>query len=320
MASIAAARPGRLATRRWVPYACVLAAATMWGTIGVSYRVLLDHIATDEVTIVTIRASSAAVLLGGWLAARDRGAFRVRRGDVPFLAGFALVTVTVFYLALIYALDRTSVAVGTVLLYLAPAFVTLGAALFLHERLTHRKLAALASTFGGCLLVVQAYRPANLEGNALGVGLALLSAVTYASYSLMGKRLLSRYRAVTVLAYDLLIGSAGLILVKVIVSPTAWPSWLGLLAIAGYSGIVTTLAPITLYTIGLRGLPSSEASILATFEPVVAVMLAAAILGETLSVGQAFGALGVIGGVVLLAARGAVRPSTIGAQSPPRTV
>lgn len=70
------------------------------------------------------------------------------------------------------------------------------------------------------------------------------------------------------------------------------------------TGIVTTLAPTTLYTLVLRGLPASEASILATWEPVVALLLAATVLGDRLEVWQWLGAGAVFGGAVILARPG----------------
>jgi drug/metabolite transporter (DMT)-like permease len=283
--------------------AFVLAAATCWGTIGTAFALILDRVATDGLTVVTLRAATAAMLLWSWLALADRGALRVAWRRLPALAGFGLVTVTIFYLALIYAFEETSVAVGTVLLYVAPAIVTLGAARFLGEALTRAKLAALGLTFGGCLLVVRAYEPTNLSGSALGIALALLSAATYASYSLLGKPLLARHRAATVLAYHLLFGTLGLAAVKLVVSPTSWPAPADALGIGLITGVVTTLAPITLYTLGLRGLPASEASILATWEPAVALLLSATVLEERLAIWQWSGAGAVLVGVVVLARR-----------------
>ena len=66
------------------------------------------------------------------------------------------------------------------------------------------------------------------------------------------------------------------------------------------TGVLATLLPITLYTYGLSRLPASDASILLTFEPVVALILAAGALGESLALGQWLGASSVLAGVVLL--------------------
>lgn len=158
--------------------------------------------------------------------------------------------------------------------------------------------------FLGCLLVVQVYRPQVLGGSLTGVGFGVVSAASYAAYSLMGKRLLGRYRVQTVLLYHLAVGTAGLIAVKLAVSPSAWPDVSGMALVGGYTGMVTTLIPVALYTVGLKALPSGDASILAMVEPVVALVLATTILGERLDLWQIGGAALVLGAVAVLARQG----------------
>lgn len=284
----------------------------MWGTIGPSYALLADRVAADELDIVTVRALAAAGLFSVWSMLTRRATFRVRPRDLPRLIVFALITVTAFYPVLIYAYAETSVAVGTLLLYLAPAFVTLGSAAFLQEAITARKLAALGLALAGCGLVVSAGSDAVRAPSALGIALGLASAVCYGSYSLLGKPLLARHPARTVLGYHLVVGSLGLLAVKLVVGGAGWPAPSAIGLIAGYNGVVTTLVPITLYTLGLRRLPSSEASILATWEPVVALGLAVVVLGESLAWRQAVGAAAVLSGVVLLAGADWVRLSGMG--------
>ncbi|MBA3336073.1 MAG: EamA family transporter [Chloroflexia bacterium] len=293
-----------LSKRRWWPYAAVVLAATMWGSIGTSYALLLDRIDTDPLTLVTIRACTATLLLATWLGLCDRSAFAVSRRELPRLTIFGLVTVTLFYPVLIYTFVETSVAVGTLLLYLAPALVTIVAAFTLGETLSRLKGVALLATLGGCWLVVEGYDPANLRANAFGLSLGLIAALCYAAYSLLGKQLLGRLRTSTVLMWHLLVGSVGLLAVKLATTPTAWPNWDAIAIIAGYGGVIATLAPITLYTVGLSGMPSSEASILATWEPVVAIFLAAVVLREPLGAPQWLGAATVGVGLIILATRG----------------
>jgi drug/metabolite transporter (DMT)-like permease len=105
----------------------------------------------------------------------------------------------------------------------------------------------------------------------------------------------------TVLAAYLLLGTLVLLASKLLVAPTTWPSPREALTIGLYTGVMTTLVPIALYTYGLSRLPASEASILLTIEPVVAFGLAGAVLGESLHTGQWLGAIWVLSGVVLLA-------------------
>lgn len=285
---------------RWLSIASVLLAACCWATQGVAYQLILDGIQTDGLTVVTLRAITATAVLWGWLAMTDRSALRIPRADLPVFALLGLVAITIFYPALFYAYQWTSVSVATTLLYLSPTLVTLGAALFLRESLTGHKLMALVATFFGSALVVQAYQPENLRGSAAGIGLGLIAAVTYGTCSVLGKKLLARHRMATVLAAYLLLGTLLLLGVKLLVSPSTWPAPREAITIGLYTGVLTTLLPISLYTLGLSRLPASEASILLTFEPVVAFVLAAVVLGESLHAGQWLGVIAVLGGVVLL--------------------
>ena len=286
--------------QRWLPIAAVLGAAACWATQGVAYALILDGIQTDGLTVVTLRAVTATLVLWVWLAVTDPGALRIPRAALPAFTLLGAIAVTIFYPALFYAYQWTSVSVATTLLYLSPTLVTLGAALFLGEPLTRGKLTALVATFLGSALVVQAYQPDNLRGSAAGIGLGLIAAATYGTYSVLGKKLLAQHRMATVLAAYLLMGTLLLLGVKLLVSPSTWPAPREAITIGLFTGVMTTLVPITLYTYGLSRLPASEASILLTFEPVVAFVLAGAVLGESLHAGQWLGVMAVLGGVLLL--------------------
>jgi DME family drug/metabolite transporter len=239
-----------------------------------------------------------------WFGLRDRSVFALRQGDTVRMILFGLVSVTAFYLALIYAFRYSSVAVGTLLLYLAPALVTVGAALWLNDPLTRVKVGALGLSLAGLLLIVEPFRPGGLGVSIAGIAFGLASAVTYGSYSLIAKPLMARYPPATLLVWNLPVGATGLVLVKLAVSPGDWPAPSDSVAIALYCGLVITLVPVGLYTVGLSRIPASEASILATMEPVVAAVLAFVVLDERLGPAQLLGGAAIIGSVVLLAARG----------------
>jgi drug/metabolite transporter (DMT)-like permease len=282
----------------------VLLAAALWSTIGTTYALIQRHVAIDDVTLVTLRAAGAAVLALCWFGWRDRSVFAIRAGDTVRMVLFGLVSVTMFYLALILAFRHSSVAIGTLLLYLAPALVTLGAAMWLNDPLTKVKTLALALSFAGLLLIVEVWRSDGLQVSLAGIGFGLASAVTYGSYSLVGKPLTARYAPGTLLVWTLPVGAVGLLAVKLAVSPGVWPSATASLGIAAWCGLMLSLLPVGLYTIGLSRIPASEASIIATIEPVLATGLAYTLLGERLGPAQLVGAASVIAGVIALATFG----------------
>jgi len=126
----------------------------------------------------------------------------------------------------------------------------------------------------------------------------LASGFFYALHYLLGKLYLSRYTTPTFFAYALPVAALAL-------APWAefgplTPRALGaLLALSLFSTYGAYLA----FYAGLRRLPATVASVVATLEPVVAVVLAYLLFGEVLSPLGYFGALLVILAVLLAVRR-----------------
>ena len=292
----------------------VLLASGLWGTLGTFYRLGTDEFHLEPLAIVFWRGAVAALALGVVMGvilpvgAGKRGLLRVRRADLPMFFAFGLLGVTAFYPLYIYSVLLAGVAVAVVLLYTAPIIVSLLAWRFLGEGFDRRKLAALLLTFAGILLMSRAYDPALLGVNALGVLCGLGSAFAYALYSILGKVSLNRgYSVATTSFYIYGIGVSGLLVLALIVgleslrvgdSPGAW----GLLLVLG---LVQTLGAVAAYVTGLRYLEAGVASILATFEPVVATMLAFFVLHEAIDWPQMLGGLLILGAVFVLQWRNA---------------
>ncbi len=278
----------------------VLAAAILWGSLGVAGRFAFRAgIAPLEVAF--FRAAIAFMALLAGLLVVDRSALRIRPGDLGLFALFGLISIALFFFAYLYAISQTSLATAAILLYTAPAFVVLTSAFLFHEPLTGTKIRAVGFAFIGSVLVVRAYDLPALHLTLPGILAGLLAGFTYGMYSVFGKTALQRYSPLTTLTYalgfgTLFLGGAAL--------PTGLIRWdhlrTGWLAI-GYLALVTTILAQGLYLSGLRYLEAGHASLLATLEPVVAAVLGYALLGERLAAWQ------VIGGILVLTAVVAVR-------------
>lgn len=285
----------------------VVIAAICWASLGTAYALFRDWFALDEITIVTLRGTVASLILYAWLRLKGRPIERPAPADMARIGLLGLTAVTGFYLVLIYAFSATSVPVATLILYLAPSVVALGAFLWLGERLTRTHLVALALSFLGCALVARIYSPGAIRANGWGLLLCFGSAIAYASYSIQVKPLLARVSSETIILGHLVVGSIGLLVVKLLVSPTEWASPLGLVVAGLFTGLVLTVIPLVTYTIGLRGLPAGEAATIATLEPVLATIIAWMVLGERLGALQLVGGGLVVASVVLLATSGVGR-------------
>ena len=292
----------KAAPRIGAAIAAVLLAAACWSFIGIAYRLILDGFDISPVSVVTIRATMSSIVLLTVVLFRPALRAQVQlitnpRVSIPLL-GAGLVSVTGFYIVLIYAYEEAGVAVGTVLLYLAPSFVALGTWLVFKQRITRAQRLALVMSFLG-VIGVSGVLTGNAVFNAAGVVLGVISAVCYASYSLFGQQLLTRLHPIVLVALSTWIGTIGLWLVKFAVEGPSMPTLPALAWTAIVTGIGTTLVPLLLYTWGLSVLGAKRASLLTTVEPLLAVTLAFIILGETLSAIQLSGGILIVAGVLI---------------------
>lgn len=284
----------------------VLLAAVLWGTLGPTFKGL-NAVGAEPAHIGFWRALLACGLLGGWLALRRPALLRLERRDLPLFVAYGLISVAIFFVIYPAAVQRSTVAVAAVLLYTAPAWVALLAALLFGEALTWRKAGAIALAFVGTALVAGATDPAAMRANGWGVAAGLASGLTYAGFSLFGKAALRRYHPATTMFYALLFGA--LFLLPVVLRD--WPplvaplqSSTGILLLL-YIGLVPTTGSLMLYTTGLHRLnDAGRASILATVEPLVAALLGFLLLGETLEPTQWLGGALILAGIAILSWQG----------------
>ncbi len=299
-------------------YALVLLAAILWASLGLFYKQLLDGYGLSALTIAFFRALlTALILLAAHLIAwalraragdRRPGILSIPRRDLVGFAIFGLVGVAAFYGVYAGAIDRAGMGIAAVLMYTAPAWVTAISVLFLGERLTGVRAAALGLAVVGAALVARIYEFEALRLNPMGVLLGLGAGLTYGLYTLFSKIGLRRYSAWAVLTYALSFGAVFMLPFQsfaALATALTTPAVLGwLLAIA----LIPTLLAGVSFNLGLRDLPASNASITATLEPFIAIVLGGLFLGERLDWGQWVGGSLILGAVILLSTVRAAAP------------
>lgn len=281
-------------------YWFVVIAAALWSMIGLLVRVLHDQFGLPALAIAFLRAGVAAIIALCAILLTQRDQLRVTRRGLALFVAYGAIGIGAFYWLYAQAIIQTTVTMAVVLLYTAPAFVALIAWRAWGETLDARKVIALALAFGGCALVARAYDPAQLQLNVVGILFGLGAGLTYALFTIFSKVIVKKYSPWTALTYQLIFGALFLAPLQtwdafapLIQHP---PAWIFLLALV----FGPTLGAIWFFTAGLRSVPASNASILATLEPVLASVLAFVLLGERLEVLQMIGGGMVISGAVWL--------------------
>jgi drug/metabolite transporter (DMT)-like permease len=194
------------------------------------------------------------------------------------------------------ALTRIDASLVALILYVYPVLVMVGAIALGRERASRRRMWALGVALTGIVLVLSGATSGRFDW--LGALLALGAAITYTGYILVGDRVDVPPLALTALVCA---GAFGTFLVTGFLrggtdlgfAPIGW-LWLAALA------LVSTVGAILLFFAGMARVGPSVASILSILEPVVTVVAAAAVFGETLTVTQWFGGSLVLAAVLIV--------------------
>ncbi len=267
----------------------VLVGASLLGSLGAWGRAIYRY-EGDPMTVVTWRALIGSAALAGVLVTARPALLRIRPRDLPFFALYGFCGVTLNFWAYFSAIKFTTLAVAITLLYTYPAFVAVLAALFLGERLTAGKWFAIAVTLAGSALVAQVYAADFVRLNLKGILFGLATGISMAAYSIFGKCATSRYPPWTVVLYAFAAGSLFLALGTGprLFAAAGYPvaAWLWIVGLA----LIPSLGGYALYTTGLRDLPASRASVIATWEVVTAAGLGWLLFGERPTPPQVMGA------------------------------
>jgi drug/metabolite transporter (DMT)-like permease len=277
-----------------------LASGAAFGAMAVFGKLAYGAGATVG-TLLAVRFALAAALF--WAVLLASGAAgevrRLRPRDTAAALGLGACGYSLQAGCYFAALERLDASLLSLVLYTFPAIVAAAAVALGREQLDGRRVTALALACGGLALVLAGAGTGRLDprGAALGLG----AAVVYSTYILVSDAIAARIRPLvlaaivcTGAAVALTAGSALLgELRPAALTPAGW-GWLACLA------VVSTVGAIGLFFAGLRRVGPTTASILATSEPLVTVLLAFAVFGETLGAVQLAGGVLVLGAVLVL--------------------
>ncbi len=279
--------------------AAVLAAAALWGVIGLWNRRLMAA-GLSPLSIVLVRNAGGCALLAAFFAVRDRSVFRVERRHLKYFFGTGVVSVVLFTVCYFSCQKLCSLAAASILLYTAPSFVVLFSAALWKEPVTGKKLAALALTMLGCAFVCGVF-DRGLSVTLPGVLLGLGSGFFYALYSIFGRFALAHYPPLTVTVWTFLFaGPASLVLLRPAELAAAFGGGGAVWGTALALTVFSTALPYGLYTWGLARMEPGRAAILASLEPAAAALTGMLAFGEPLGPSAVLGIFCVLAGVYIL--------------------
>jgi drug/metabolite transporter (DMT)-like permease len=207
----------------------------------------------------------------------------------------------VYQLLFVYGLALTRAGTASLVIAASPAVVALVARRSGHERLSQQAVTGIALSIAGVVLVLGGTIAADGARHLVGDLMILVAVVVWAFYTTGLVPLTQRVSSIEVAAWTLL---GGLLPLALLATPAlfavAWRevAWLTWGAIA-YSGLLAMVVAYLVWYRGVREIGPTRTAMFANLQPIVAVLIAWALLGEEPTLFQAAGAAAVIGGIYL---------------------
>lgn len=297
----------KLKLLRYRGLAMVLVGATLWGLSGtVAQRLFQDEGFTPG-WLVTMRLLISGILLlilGGfrknfnqvfavWNAPKDR-----IRLVIFGIIGMLGVQYTYFA-----AIQTGNAATATLLQYLAPFFIMVYLAIKYNRIPSFQEFLALGFALLGTFLLVTNGSIHQLSVSSVSIAWGLSSAIALAFYTLYPSGLLQRWGSEVIIGWGMIIGGIALC---PIASPWQiqgqhWSVITGLLV--SFVIVFGTSIAFYLYIDSLRYITPTEASLLASAEPLSAVAASVIWLRLPLSLFEGIGGLCIVSTVLMLSLR-----------------
>jgi drug/metabolite transporter (DMT)-like permease len=278
-------------------------AAVLFGSSVVAVRVAVQEV--PPLSLAVLRFGQGALLLVFvllLLGARDL--LGVRWQDLPLLILLGAVLFAVFPVTFNASLRLIEASRGALILATIPIWSALLARVARSERLAPRQLVGVFLSLGGVGLAL-AERGLGWQGglgSLAGDGLMLVTALCGAAYAVLAQRAFVRYSALTVTTYAMVLGTLLLVPAALVEGLVGVLPELDLqtVALLVFLGVFGGALGFFLWTFALTRLTPTQVSVYINLNPLAAMMLAAALLAERLTIIFAAGFGAVVLGVLLV--------------------
>jgi drug/metabolite transporter (DMT)-like permease len=284
----------------------LLAAIVLWALNLTVTRYILTH-GFQPLAYATVRYGLAALIFVVLAAVAER-TLHIARGDLLLVLA-AVGALYVNQIAFLYSLKSTSASVIALILAATPMFAALIGLAIGSERLSRRFWAGAAVSFAGVGLVALG-SGGEIRGDLGGVLLGILTAATWAAYSVAIAPLMRRYSPSRISAV-VLSGT------WVPLAITGWPQTSTQDWALGWEVwtllVLATLGPLVLTNVlwfrSIDRIGPARATLATNLQPFLAAIFAVVLLSETLSAAQVAGGVLIAAGILLVRRRTPTAPA-----------
>ncbi len=279
----------------------LILANIIWGVAFPVYKWSLEIV--PPLTYVFLRFYIGALILLPFVY-KD---LKIERKDYKDLFTLSIVGITITISLLTLGLKLSSSINAPIILSASPIFLILGSFFFLKEKLKTKVVAGtIVSLLGVLLIVAIPIFEKGLDGNLLGNLLFVGAAIGTVIHALLLKKILPKYKAVTIAFWSFLLGSLPLLPFFFIdLQRTHWVNDINAQAIIGiiFGSLAATAIAHSLYAYGIKYIKASEVGIFTYVDPIATVLVAIPLLGEQITTPYIVGAIFVFAGIFIAEGR-----------------
>ena len=285
-------------------YILVLCAGILWGSIGFFVR-KLNGLGVDTELTAFMRIFCAWIilipLLMGMSLKSGRNYFKISKKGLLQCFIMGLVTQAFFNLSYSGCINSVGVAMGSVLLYTAPIFVSILSRLLFKEEINARKGISLVINLLGCFIMVTGGDLSVLKVSGIGILLGIGAGFFYAMVTILGKFTSDEVDPFTMVFYNFLFGWISLALISNPIPKIAAVSDLHFWLLAFGYGLIPTVGSYLFYMNGIsHDVELSRVPIIASVEPIIATIIGLLVFGENITLVNALGLVTVLFSIVLM--------------------
>jgi drug/metabolite transporter (DMT)-like permease len=273
-----------------------LAAMLFWGMSFVWSSVLLKYY--PPVTIIFVRLVISSFFLFGVSLVMKKWE-RVHRSDYLLFFLSAIFNPFLYFLCENYGLKYSSSTIASVIIAMIPVFSPMVAWTFYRERLTLLNISGLFVSFAGVVLMLIT-KDLSLDVDKKGIFFLAGAVLSALVYSVMVRKLTFRYKPLTIIKYQNLIGVILFLPVFLLYeSRQAFSVQLNGEIISSFLflSILASSLSYVFYTKSIQDLGISKANIFSNLIPVFTAVFSFFLLSEQFTIQKMAGILLVIGGV-----------------------
>lgn len=300
--------------KRIIPYLSVVTAMLIWAGAGIAVKAAL--VVFTPLTLIVLRFTLAVILMLviGLLFQANKivGLQRIEKKDIPLFLLGGLFQPFLYFIFETYTYQSfSSPTIAEALLSTQPVMAPLFAFVLLREKVTRNNIIGiLLSTIGMLMLLLLGNGQSGeetipLSRNGLGVILAILTVSMSVSYSVILRRIPSRYSPLSIVFY---VQSISLVLFYIVWGVMGEAGTLLALGngdweigkafgAVGYLAIFASVTAFVLFCYTVRKIGVTRANIFNNVRPVFTAILMWFIFGEVLPVWKLVGIIVIIIGL-----------------------